>query len=94
VGGGLPASDGGSPINEYDVSYNEKPDFSGIDTGEFPTSGTSYTLTNLIPGRKYYIRVLARNSKGAGPFCAFSDVNCLPGSSTIVAAIATTVFTP
>ena len=92
VGGGLPASDGGQPIIEYVVSYNELPDFSGIDTGELVTSNTAYTLTNLIAGRKYYIRVLSRNTVGSGPYCAFSEVNCLPSSSTIVSAIATTVY--
>ena len=94
VGGGLPASDGGQPITTYVVAYNEKPDFSGIDTGELVTSGTSYTIQNLIPGRKYYIRVLGRNAQGSGPYCQFQEVNCGPGSKNLVAAIATTVFTP
>jgi hypothetical protein len=94
VGGGLPESDGGSPIVQYVISYNEQENFGGLDTGEVVTSGTSLTLLNLIPGRRYYIRVLARNAIGSGPYCQFSDPNCLPGSTNIVSAIATTFPPP
>ena len=66
VGGGLPESDGDSPIIEYVVSWNEYEDFTGLDTGSISTAGTSYTLTGLIPGRRYYLRVLARNAVGSG----------------------------
>ena len=94
VDGALPASDGGAAIVQYVVAYNEQENFRGVDTGEAVTSGTSFTLQNLIPGRKYYIRVLTRNSVGSGPYCQYTETNCLPGSVSVVAAIATTVYIP
>lgn len=77
VGGSVPASDGGAPIVEYAVSYNELEDFSGYDTGEQTTTNTQYVLTGLTPGRTYFVRVLARNAQGSGQFCAYSEPNCL-----------------
>jgi len=77
IGGTLPASDGGTTIVEYAVSYNELEDFSGFDSGEITTTATTYTITNLTPGRTYYVRVLARNAQGAGLFCEFAEPNCL-----------------
>jgi len=92
VVGGLPQSDGGSPIYQYTLSYNEQENFLGYDSGSVTTTGTSYTLTNLIPGRRYYIRVLANNNKGPGFYCAYSDPNCLSTATNIVSAIATTIL--
>jgi len=77
VGGGLPVTNGGTAITEYEVSYNDQEDFSGYDTGEITTTNLFYTLTNLTPGRTYYIRILARNAQGAGSFCAYTERNCL-----------------
>jgi len=77
AGGTRTASDGGVVISEYLVSYNEEADFSGYDSGEVTTTDLSLTLTGLTPGRKYYIRVLARNTQGSGQFCAYTDSSCL-----------------
>jgi len=77
VGGGLPVSDGGSAITEYEISYNDQEDFSGYDTGEISTTNLFYTLTGLIPDRTYYVRILARNAQGAGSFCQYTERNCL-----------------
>ena len=80
VPGGLPASDGGLPISQYAVSYNDLPDFSGLDSNNgtgFTTTSQSYTLTGLTPGKLYYVRVLARNSQGSGPYCSYVEPNCL-----------------
>jgi len=85
VGGSLPASTGGSPITEYEVSYNELEDFSGFDSGVITTTNTFYTLTNLTPGRVYYLRVLARNAQGAGQYCDFTEPNCLLGVTPVSA---------
>jgi hypothetical protein len=71
-----PSSNGGMPIYEYTVSFNERADFAGFDSGEVVTTKTQHTIKNLIAGRTYYIRVLARNSMGTGQFCSFVDVNC------------------
>jgi len=77
VGGSVPESDGGTPIVEYAVSYNELEDFSGFDGGEITTTKVFAVLTGLTPGRLYYVRVLARNAQGSGLFCAYTDPNCL-----------------
>ena len=74
---GLPASDGGSSITKYEVQYNEFEDFTGLDSNRFTTSSTSFVLNGLITGRKYYLRVLARNAQGSGSYCRFTDPNCL-----------------
>lgn len=76
-GNGLPSSTGGSLIKEYEISYDELEDFSGNDAGRLVTTNTFYTIENLTPGRRYYIRVLARNNQGAGQYCAYMEENCL-----------------
>ena len=78
----VPLSNGGATITEYVVSYNEQADFNGFDFGEQTTTGFALELTNLTPGRAYYIRVLARNSQGSGEFCSFTDANCLAPIAT------------
>jgi hypothetical protein len=80
IGGGAPASDGGLPVTEYAIGYNDLPDFSGLDNNNgtgFTTTSLAYTVTGLTPGKLYYLRVLARNSQGSGPFCSFVERNCL-----------------
>jgi len=90
IGGSYPTSNGGTPITEYLIEYNERIDFKGYDSGQFTTTGTSYTLQQLTPGRVYYIRILARNEKGSGLFCSYSNINCLLVTTPVtVSAIAT-----
>jgi len=86
-GGDGPLSDGGEPINEYEVEYNDKSDFSGNDGGRKLVTTTSCTLTDLTEGRKYYLRVLARNSVGSGRFCERQGASVCDGE--LVSAIAT-----
>lgn len=81
AGGGNPSSTGGSDIVEYQVQYNELADFTGYDSGEFTTTDTTYTLTGLTAGRTYYMRVLARNAQGSGSYCAYTDADCLIGTT-------------
>jgi hypothetical protein len=83
VGGDLTTSTGGAPILEYVVTYNEKTDFTGLDGGEATTSATAFVLSNLVPSRTYYIRILARNMKGSGQYCSSTQPSCL--SSTPIA---------
>jgi hypothetical protein len=85
VGGSLASSTGGSAITEYSVQYNELADFTGYDSGEFTTTATSYTLNGLTPGRTYYLRVLARNAQGSGGYCAYTDTNCIVGTTAVSA---------
>ncbi len=84
LGGVIASSNGGMPITEYEVSYNENEDFSGYDTNKFVTANLKYTIAGLTPGRKYFIRVLARNSQGSGKFCNAMDRNCLTQLNTQV----------
>mmetsp|Transcript_27723 Transcript_27723/g.39368 ORF Transcript_27723/g.39368 Transcript_27723/m.39368 type:complete len:1805 (+) Transcript_27723:293-5707(+) len=83
VGGGLPQSDGGVSISEYEVEANDQVDFSGFDSTTVTTTATSYNLAGLTPGRTYFIRVLARNAQGAGSYCAYSEPNCLVVSNHV-----------
>lgn len=77
IGGGDSAAFGGGSIVEYQVTYNELEDFSGFDSGSVTTTMTYATIPGLTPGRKYYIKVLARNFAGASGFCAYTDQYCL-----------------
>lgn len=71
-----PSSNGGILITEYIINYNERADFLGLDSGEVVVTSNVHTLKNLIAGRIYYVRVMARNSQGSGQFCSFVDPNC------------------
>merc|ERR1711998_479711 len=77
IGGGLSAAFGGAAIYEYQVTYNELEDFSGFDSGSVTTAQLYTTINGLTPGRKYYIKVLARNFAGASSFCSVTDQYCL-----------------
>jgi len=83
----FPSSDGGDAIVEYEVEYNEHPNFSGNDGGRKLITSISCTLSNLTPGRTYFIRVLARNSIGSGPYCELEGSDFCDGArvSTIAA---------
>jgi len=67
-GGTIKSSDGGEPIVEYEVEYNERHNFSGGDGGRKIVTGTLTSILNLTSGRTYYVRVLARNIIGSGHY--------------------------
>ncbi|KAL9190309.1 hypothetical protein ACHAXT_007520 [Thalassiosira profunda] len=67
-GGSIPASDGGQDVYEYELEWNERVDFLGSDGGRKTYVGTHAVLTNLYPGRTYFVRVLARNAVGSGKY--------------------------
>jgi hypothetical protein len=90
IGGDEPSSNGGTEITEYLVEYNERSDFKGYDSGSVTTTGNSFTLQNLTPGRLYFIRILARNEKGSGQFCSFQNNNCLLLSSASAVRVTAT----
>ena len=77
IRGGLPVTNGGTPITEYLIEFNESPDFRGLDNGQEIALGGSHTIKNLTPGRLYYIRILARNEMGSGEFCSYIEAYCL-----------------
>lgn len=87
VGGVFPSAFGGSDITEYVVSYNEKADFTGFDGGSVSTPSTSIVLNGLTSRRTYYIRVLARNARGSGPYCKNTEQNCLIVSAANVVSV-------
>ncbi|HTW05930.1 MAG TPA: Ig-like domain repeat protein [Acidimicrobiales bacterium] len=59
-----PTSDGGSPITSYNVYEGTS---SGGETLFAITSGTTYPVTGLSNGTKYYFEVTALNGVGEGP---------------------------
>lgn len=69
-GSSSPAADGGDVITEYEVEVSESEGFHGSSTRR-TTSQLVLTVEHVIPGRMYFIRVLARNRIGSGPW---SDV--------------------
>jgi len=84
-GGSVPISNGGRDIDEYEIEYNEREDFTGADGGIVTTTTTAKTLSDLTPGRMYYIRVLARNTVGSGAFCEEVGTNCVEGAGAVSA---------
>ena len=74
-------------VNTYDFidELSEESDFSGYDQGQIVTTSLTVTITNLTPGRTYYIRVAARNQNGLGSFCAFADASCLTAVTAVTA---------
>ena len=70
-GGGVPQSNGGEAIKEFEIEWNERLNFEGSDGGRKVVYGSSITFTqveNLTVGREYFVRVLARNIIGSGSF--------------------------
>ncbi|EJK54897.1 hypothetical protein THAOC_25436 [Thalassiosira oceanica] len=66
-GGSVPASDGGDDIFEYELEWRESSsDASHAKRAVY--SGFHAVLTNLVVGKSYSVRVLARNSQGSGSF--------------------------
>ena len=62
-----PASDGGSAVTGYNVSYATSADFTGA-TQIHGGTGTAMTVTDLVNGSTYYFRVTAVNQFGeSGP---------------------------
>ncbi|KAL7542723.1 hypothetical protein ACHAXR_012023, partial [Thalassiosira sp. AJA248-18] len=73
-GGSVPASDGGDDIVEYEVEWNERPNFLGSDGGRKAYTGFHAVLSNLYSGRTYHFRVLARNSIGSGKYSGMVSI--------------------
>jgi hypothetical protein len=80
-GGTYPASDGGSDISGYEVEWNEARNFLGSDGSVTTIAGTSSTttLTGLVTGRIYYIRIASTNAQGTGAFCELSGTDICDG---------------
>ena len=64
-----PASDGGSDVTGYKVQWKEAADSwdTAADVSEATVTGTTHTITELIGGQEYTVRVIATNAAGDGP---------------------------
>ena len=72
-----PASDGGAPINDYNVYQGTSPGSeTGAPVGGSPVTATSTTVTGLANGTTYYFNVAAVNGIGQGP--ASAEVSAVP----------------
>ena len=62
-----PNSDGGSRIIKYEVQYKE-PDQSEWLDRPYVGVASKATITGLVPGTEYQVRIRAVNANGAGPW--------------------------
>lgn len=79
-------STGGSTITEAGFKYQEEGDYSWQSVQVQVTSGSfSYQLTDLDPGKKYYVKAYAMNSQGTGEgsIVNFTTTSGLPQVSTV-----------
>lgn len=60
-----PASDGGSPLTTYIVERRDSKRNTWMSAGTMKPEETEFTVTKLIEGNEYLIRVFAENSVGA-----------------------------
>lgn len=56
-----PSDDGGTPITGYRLEWSTASNFAGA-LSTLTGVGSSWTLTGLIPGTRYYVRISARNA--------------------------------
>lgn len=82
-----PASDGGSAITSYTLQYTPSGGSTVTVTG---VSGTSRTLTGLVPGTLYTVAVAAVNVAGTGSFSSTATATpyTTPGAPTGLTATA------
>ena len=69
-----PSSDGGAPIQSYQIHEGMAPGDPALGPGDpgtvigtAPAGTTTYTVTGLAPGTKYYFYVTALNAAGSSP---------------------------
>jgi hypothetical protein len=75
VSWGVPLSDGGSPISQYEVrAYSAATAGTLVKTCTSLPPATTCTLTGLTNGTTYYVAVRARNAIGWGAFTARDPV--------------------
>lgn len=61
------ASDGGSPVTGFTVSYDDKSQMNKPTEVSVDAGATSTTITGLTAGTQYYFTIRATNAKGDGP---------------------------
>ena len=72
----LPASNGGSAITDYIIQRSPNGTTGWLTINDGVRTTTSYTVTGLANGTRYYFRVLAKN--GAGLSAPSNVVNSIP----------------
>ncbi|GAA1504905.1 fibronectin type III domain-containing protein [Nocardioides humi] len=91
-----PASTGGSPISSYWVQCWQEGD-NHVPAGSSEGPGTTHTVSDLIPGRRYNCRVKATNAAGVeGAWSGYSSIALgatPPGAPSGVTATATSATT-
>lgn len=75
-----PSDWGGDTTSDYKVQYANNAAFTGATT-LVSINGATPTLTGLTPSTVYYVRVLAYNSAGDGPWSTPINFTTLAGSS-------------
>ena len=68
-----PESDGGSPITGYTIEKKETSSTRWAKANRDTVSETTFTIKDLIEGKKYEFRVAAINKAGTGPFSEPSE---------------------
>jgi hypothetical protein len=90
-------ADGGSKILNYVVEYDQTPTFNSVHAAEETVAAVDqlgypyqHSITGLVAGQAYYVRVRAVNSNGTGQSCGNAAVGsrCTGAALTVTAASA------
>jgi hypothetical protein len=96
VGGTQDAANGGTEITSYKVEWSIDPDFSGAesesDTIDVDGGVAAYTVRNLTVGRRWYVRVAARNIMGYSAFCSRAGNSCFSDRSVSALSMNTSPY--
>lgn len=76
--------DNNTTENNYTVQRSTSSDFSGARTVHLPANARNYTDTNLTPGKRYYYRVRASNTTGAGLFSTTRSAATLQTGEVVI----------
>ena len=72
----LPASNGGSAVTDYIIQRSANGTSGWVTINDGVRTTTTYTVTGLVNGTRYYFRVLAKNAIGTS--VASNVVNAIP----------------
>lgn len=61
---GIPESDGGAPLEGYNIAIRDIKKTMWIEVGRVTADKQKYHIRDLQEGREYYIRIYARNEVG------------------------------